>query len=384
MSKRHADEKEGDRNIYQAASWEEPKSPLIQDLLQKSASRAIHTLSTTTSANWDDFTEAEEANTKDTIQNVLDAAILRSSSAIDDKFTKTNIQPQSTNAGKISEPHQDKRTYLNNPAVTPTALAHSLWQSTIIPYQDTVIDATCGNGKDCLALIRMLFPEHKVNDEDTHSDNVHPHLIGIDIQSRAISNTKRSLLMSLPENIYFNHVTLLERSHENLVDIFEPREDGKTQQVGLVCYNLGYLPGGATDNYKETKTQTQTTLNSITDAVLLLRVGGLLSIMTYPASNLEESMAVEHFAEGLAMLTTRDDGGWRGYLEGIPDYSSNDITSENNAGSNNNGGRIRDLVSRSIERVAKEGEARQTWRAFVHKPLGRPLSPILVTAHRIK
>mmetsp|Transcript_21723 Transcript_21723/g.32886 ORF Transcript_21723/g.32886 Transcript_21723/m.32886 type:complete len:173 (-) Transcript_21723:163-681(-) len=129
--------------------------------------------------------------------------------------------------------------------------------------------------------------------------------------------------------------------------------------------------GGTTDNYKETQTQTQTTLNSITDASLLLRVGGLLSVMTYPGSNLEESRAVEHFAEGLAMLTTRDVGGWRGYANDIPDYDDD-------------GGRVRENVSRALERVVAEGSKKQTWRVFLHKPLGRPLSPVLVTAMRIK
>jgi hypothetical protein len=93
--------------------------------------------------------------------------------------------------------------------------------------------------------------------------------------------------------------------------------------------------------------------------------------MTYPGSNLQESIAVEHFAEGLAMLTTRDSGGWRGYIDAIPDYSDD-------------GGYVREMVSRAVERIVTEGSKKQTWRVFVHKPLGRPLSPVLVTAMRIK
>jgi len=71
------------------------------------------------------------------------------------------------------------------------------------------------------------------------------------------------------------------------------------------------------------------------------------------------------------MLTTRDVGGWRGYVDGIPDYDDDE-------------GCIRENVSRALERVSAEGSRKQTWRAFVHKPLGRPLSPVLVTAMRIK
>ena len=347
-----------------AAAWDSPQS-LVGSLLQTTTSRAFRTL-TDNSVSYD----------RDTVQNpnlnnVIEATITRSSCVLDEKEeigsdsqerSKGHVDREQSNNKKSITKHEDKRTYLGNPSVTPTALAHSLWKSTILPNQDTVIDATCGNGKDCLALAKMLFPE---DDAASSEQDAKPQLIGIDIQSRAIANTQRSLLSSMPSEIYYNHVSILEQSHEHLMNV--PTD---TQSVGLVCYNLGYLPGGTTDNYKETQTQTQTTLNSITDASLLLRVGGLLSVMTYPGSNLEESRAVEHFAEGLAMLTTRDVGGWKGYVDGIPEYDD--------------GGSIREIVSRALERVVSEGSKKQTWRVFLHKPLGRPLSPVLVTAMRIK
>jgi hypothetical protein len=367
-------EKDKDLSVQRQSSSQIPRSSsLVDTLLHKTKSRALRTLSITATGNWDNATETQPSEaTYDSVQNVIDAAVIRSSSTLDGAENK-DTESICTKAADEPKQHQDKRTYLNNPCVTPTALAHTLWKSTIIPYQDTVIDATCGNGKDCLALTKILFPDGK-----TATSDLHPNLIGIDIQSRAIANTQLSLLSSLPEEIYYNHVTLLEQSHEHLLDLIQPRKDGKKQQVGLVCYNLGYLPGGqATNvNYKDVTTQTQTTLNSIADAALLLRVGGLLSVMTYPGTNLEESIAVEHFVEGLAMLATRDEGGWRGYLECIPDYSFDEEGS--------NDGRVRDVVSRSIQRVANDGSPKQTWRAFVHKPLGRPMSPILATAHRIK
>ena len=270
-----------DEPLPKQASWQNPRSSFFVDsLLQKTVSRATSTLSTTTSGKWDDADSSKTTDAaSDTISSVVDAAIIRSSSVL----SEAADEPTFTDMNDENNTHQDNRTYLNNPCVTPTALAHTLWKSTIIPYHDTVIDATCGNGKDCLALAKMIFPG-KI---DPNLD-VHPQLVGIDIQSRAITNTRRSLLSTLPEDVYYNHVTLLERSHEHLLDIIAPREDGKKQQVGLICYNLGYLPGGqaSNDNYKECKTQMQTTLSSITDAALLLRVGGLLSIMTYPGSNL--------------------------------------------------------------------------------------------------
>jgi len=366
----------GRQSASTSSTWDNKS---LVGLLEKTTSRAMSTLSSTINTDVtkdSDATKDSDVTTEDpTVQNVIDAAIIRSSSTLDndtnDDVNSNDIEPREQQS-KPKKQHQDKRTYLGNPSVTPTALAHSLWRSTILPC-DTVIDATCGNGKDCLALARMLFPDN-INDcteEDITGDGGDfktpaPQLIGLDIQSRAIQNTKQSLLSSLPSDIYYDHVSILQQSHEHLMDV--PRDKSS---IGLVCYNLGYLPGGVTDNYKECQTQTETTLNSITDASLLLRVGGLLSIMTYPGSNLEESIVVEHFIEGLAMLTTRDQAGWRGYLENIPNY-------------NDDNGSVRMLVTHALERVVAEGMKKQTWRSFSHKPLGRPLSPVLVTAMRIK
>jgi len=425
---------ENEASMISSSLWNDRKF-IVGSLLQTASSRALRTLSTKScDENSSDKSgeglgrESSSNNhfTVENVKNVMDATIERSSSVLDeDIFYKPNqgesdesdtaTQEKRCNnddrSNAINETrekrnqHQDERTYLSNPGVTPTALAHSLWQSTIIPYRDTVIDCTCGNGKDCLALARMLFPDdYGKNDFDEIIDNTNdnqdtnnstnginsnknthigptPQLIGIDIQSRAIHNSQRSLLSALPPETYFNHISLLHQSHQHLMNV--PRD---TRSVGLICYNLGYLPGTT----KETQTQTQTTLDSITDASLLLRVGGLLSIMTYPGSNLEESIAVEHFVEGLAMLTTRDEGGWKGYLEGIGDYffddEGNEVDAEDIDGSDDcdDGGHIRRIVTSALERVAEDGETKQTWRAFVHQPLGRPLSPVLVTVMRIK
>jgi hypothetical protein len=78
----------------------------------------------------------------------------------------------------------------------------------------------------------------------------------------------------------------------------------------LICINdeLQRRSGGDLRIY--CRVTSETTIRSMSDAAILLRVGGLLSIMTYPASNMEESVVVERFIEGLGMLTTRDKGGW--------------------------------------------------------------------------
>ncbi|KAL7544703.1 hypothetical protein ACHAWF_008064 [Thalassiosira exigua] len=101
----------------------------------------------------DRMSNNEEVAPSATVGDVLDAAIVRSSSILDGG--NFGSQRDDANAEAESEPNID------NLSVTPTALAHSLWQSTGVPYRNrnTVIDATCNNGKDCLTLVRMLFPD---------------------------------------------------------------------------------------------------------------------------------------------------------------------------------------------------------------------------------
>ncbi len=65
-------------------------------------------------------------------------------------------------------------------------------------------------------------------------------------------------------------VTLIEESHANLAHyVSEP--------IGLIVFNLGYLPGGD----KERATQAETTLASLQAALDKLTVGGLLSVTMY-------------------------------------------------------------------------------------------------------
>eukprot|EP00984_Skeletonema_dohrnii_P034806 scaffold33700_cov127-Skeletonema_dohrnii-CCMP3373.AAC.1 len=143
-----------------SAAWDSPQS-LVGSLLEKTTSRAFRTM-TNNSASYDGDT-VQNPN----LNNVIEATISRSSSILDVKeeigsvseeiYDDSADTEQSKNTKLITK-HEDKRTYLGNPSVTPTALAHSLWAKTILSHQDTVIDATCGNGKDCLALAKMLFP----------------------------------------------------------------------------------------------------------------------------------------------------------------------------------------------------------------------------------
>ena len=307
------------------------------------------------------------STTSGTPEDLISEAAGRASATLTDLRKAEEAGGAGGGEGKKDE-RVDKRMYLGDPCVTPTALAHSLWESTLEPGVDTAIDATCGNGQDSAVLAAMLLT--KVTDGDgDEDDSPRSELLCVDIQSRACENTEAAVREAVGDGAFDRSVTTVATSHAPLP---RPR-DGRS--VGLVCYNLGWLPGGSAEEKRDYQTNVESTLSSMADAALMLRVGGLLSVMTYPGSSVDEANAVKFFCEGMAMLTTRDKGGWRGYVDALPaDLEQADGHTF----------RVRDLVLSCLERVVGEGQAKQTWRVFEHRPLGRPFSPVLVTAKRIK
>ena len=79
-------------------------------------------------------------------------------------------------------------------------LAHHYWMQ-IVKKGDTVIDATCGNGKDTLILARLALDEGQ------------GRLIGLDIQSEALLRTKQLLCEHLSES-------LMERIYSTKTDVW--------------------------------------------------------------------------------------------------------------------------------------------------------------------
>jgi len=253
--------------------------------------------------------------------------------------------------------------YLTNPAITPTALAHQMWAHALRPNTDTAIDATCGNGNDSVAIASMLFND---NDDDPFTIT-EPQLICIDIQEEACETTRRRLSEMLHTDTMTCNVNVLCASHSPLP---RPRDESS---VGLVCYNLGYLP----QSERTVLTQMETTISSIADAALLVRVGGIISVTTYPRSNKNEDYAVHALLEGLALLSSKTVDWRRDYVDVLgpdPDSSNADEGVFS----------VRDTVRTALERIVAEGPRKQTWRVLENKMLGRSLSPILLTATRIK
>lgn len=94
------------------------------------------------------------------------------------------------------------------------------------------VDATLGNGKDCLKIYKTLDGKCKI--------------YAFDIQEKAIENSKN---LFIENNISLDKINLINDSHE-FVDNYIKEE------VDFFIMNLGYLPGGNKDittNYKSVK-----------------------------------------------------------------------------------------------------------------------------------
>jgi SAM-dependent methyltransferase len=146
-------------------------------------------------------------------------------------------------------------------------LAHAYWKQLLTPF-DSVIDATCGNGKDTLFLASIVT-EGK--------------LFGIDIQKEAIQNTRQLLASSIPKR---DHVKLFEQSHCVFPEEISP------ESISLIVYNLGYLPGGN----KQLTTIHDHTLKSVQAALLLLKKGGVITLTCYPGhpeGKIEETLLLK-------------------------------------------------------------------------------------------
>ncbi|XP_019185131.1 PREDICTED: uncharacterized protein LOC109180082 isoform X2 [Ipomoea nil] len=160
-----------------------------------------------------------------------------------------------------------------------TLVAHSVWKH-IVREGDTVIDATCGNGHDTLALLKMIA-------DDTRKGRVY----AMDVQKVALENT--SLLLDHSVNPDEKElVELFSMCHTQMGDVVP---DGV--KVRLVAFNLGYLPGGD----KKMITRSDTTLLAIEAAQKILMPGGLISIVAYVGhlGGREEFEKIEAFTSKL-------------------------------------------------------------------------------------
>lgn len=150
----------------------------------------------------------------------------------------------------------------------------------VLQQGDTAIDATAGNGHDTEFLSRCV--------------GANGHVYAIDIQRQALDNTAQRLKRNARHN-----VVLLEANHADLRQLLPLEKHGS---VATVMFNLGYLPGGD----KQLITGPETSIRAIQDALLVLRSGGLLTIIAYPGhpGGATEVAAVRHLCDTLPANTT--------------------------------------------------------------------------------
>ena len=162
-------------------------------------------------------------------------------------------------------------------------MAHMMVER-VVKTGDLVVDATAGNGHDTLFLANLVGSTGRV--------------IGFDIQESAIQSTHRRTVNQC-------QVRLVHDGHENMTAVVQdlikdPSEKlwpDTSSGVAAVMFNLGYLPGGS----KTVTTLPETTLSALDQALVLLRPGGLVTLVLYPghAGGAEESSAVRAHVDNL-------------------------------------------------------------------------------------
>lgn len=151
-----------------------------------------------------------------------------------------------------------------------------LWAQLILKDRlrpgDVVVDATMGNGHDALFLTECVAPGG--------------HVFAFDVQETALVETRKRVPAEM--------TTLIHAGHETMRANLPAELHGK---FSAMMFNLGYLPG--TD--KTLITRTETTMIAVSEALELLKPGGLLTVVVYPGheGGADESRTIAEWAAAL-------------------------------------------------------------------------------------
>lgn len=137
---------------------------------------------------------------------------------------------------------------------------------------DIAVDCTMGNGNDTAFLCDLVGDEGKV--------------YAFDIQETAIINTKDKL----------KELNLIERA-EIIFDSHQNIDKYIKENVKLIMFNLGYLPGGNHD----ITTEKNTTIKAAEKCLSLIEPSGIIIFVVYSghANGREEKRALECFTSEL-------------------------------------------------------------------------------------
>lgn len=159
-----------------------------------------------------------------------------------------------------------------NKYLRATEMAHEVMKK-FISEDCIAIDATAGNGYDTLFLAQNIGEKGKI--------------YAFDVQAQALEKTKERLA----EQRLLERVILIHDGHECFKKYIK-------EEVNLITYNLGYLPGGD----KSIITSVQSTIASLQQGLGMLAPGGIISIVVYPghSGGLEEAEQVNKLLHSLA------------------------------------------------------------------------------------
>lgn len=134
-----------------------------------------------------------------------------------------------------------------------------------------IVDATCGNGHDTLALAKAA------RDVAAKAGST-IRLLAFDIQQDAINATGR-LLMSegFINELSDGRIRLVHDSHENIAEYLTQAHGTSGGEADLIVFNLGYLPGGN----KDITTKPGSTLDAVKSGLALLARDGAVCITMY-------------------------------------------------------------------------------------------------------
>lgn len=138
-----------------------------------------------------------------------------------------------------------------------------------------IVDATCGNGYDTLALAKAKPSK----------------LYGFDIQQMAVNTTKEKLISSGYGSLLADGtISIICDSHSNMSQYVK-------EPVNVIVFNLGYLPGGD----KTKPTYKNDTLSAVESSLSLLSKDGILAVTMYSGhtEGLEEKNMLMQMAENL-------------------------------------------------------------------------------------
>lgn len=170
---------------------------------------------------------------------------------------------------------EEARKFLGSKGARLTNVAHQIWNLVLEPG-DVVCDATCGNGNDSIFLAKAVGPDGT--------------LVCIDLQKQAVEATRENIENAIAADALPN-IDYITGSHEYVTEYLG------SNVAKLICFNLGYLPGGD----KSVVTTIDSTLAAIEGSLESLCFGGLISILCYTGhpGGQEEYESVKSFVEQL-------------------------------------------------------------------------------------